>query len=119
MSLLGSFFGASETTTQTSNSPLDVITYVASLASKPMEIDALLDPVRAITAKLGPEKILTVSDEDVLAAVYLKIENYLTTKEPLRTFTNIELRSKIGEKFSPKPGAYTTFWEKVGVQVHA
>lgn len=75
---------------------LDVVVYIAGLASRPTEVDPILDPVRELTARLAPDEPLTEAHEDTLCVVYLNLERYLTTKEPLRTFTRQELRNHLG-----------------------
>lgn len=78
---------------------LDVITYTAQLASNPLEIDTTLDKMRHITATHISGDKLTKTDETTLIGVYLTIEKYLTTKDPLRKFTKEELRDMLPEKF--------------------
>lgn len=71
---------------------LDMITYAAALASDPTVIDPLLDNVRATTAKLGADRTLTAEDERRMMQLYLQIEQYLTSKEPLRHYHQEALR---------------------------
>lgn len=96
MSLFSSFFGEKRDTATTQiEGVLDLVTYTAGLASNPADINSLLDTVREITARLGPGQAPTAEDEKQLLGVYLELENYLTTKEPLRSFTRDELRKRI------------------------
>lgn len=74
---------------------IDLVTYAASLASNSQEIDPLLDDVRAITAKLQPGESPTEHDGKTLFQTYLKIEQYLVTKETVRNYTRNELREHI------------------------
>lgn len=96
MSLLRSFFGtpkqSKETAVQTS---LELVTYAASLASNPDDISRYLDKVRDITARLGAAPPPGSKDESALLEVYLQLETYLTTKEPIRTFTASGLRKRL------------------------
>lgn len=78
--------------------PVGLVTYAAGLVSNPDDIDPLLDDVRAITAKLKPGESPSNQETALIVATYLKIETYLTTKEPIRTFSKEELRGQ----FSPK-----------------
>jgi hypothetical protein len=95
MSLFSSFFGSQSKTVSEPTNPLDLVTYAAGLASDPSQIDPMLDKVRGVTAKLGPGQQLSAQDAETVIGVYLQIEQYLTTKEPIRNFDKAELRSKI------------------------
>lgn len=75
--------------------PIDLVTYAASLASNSQEIDPLLDDVRAITAKLQPGESPSKRDGETLFQTYLKIEQYLVTKETVRNYTRNELREHL------------------------
>jgi hypothetical protein len=77
------------------DSPLELVNYAASLASNPREIDPILDQVRAITSNLSPGQVLSAEEEAILFGVYLRLEQYLATKEPLRSFPRAELRKKL------------------------
>lgn len=103
MSLFHSLFKTSDSPVvdQVKNA-LDLATYTASLASNPNEIDPLLDRVRKITATHSIESGLTADDEAELLAVYLKLEAYLTTHDPIRTFTKEELRNRLPQDLLTK-----------------
>lgn len=105
MSLLNSLFGADQKKT-TIDSALDMITRAAGLASNPRDIDPLLDDVRAVTSKLRPGDSPTASEETKLLTAYLHIEQYLTTREPIRVFTKQELRSKVSPRLRARLEAY-------------
>lgn len=72
-----------------------MVTHAAGLVSNSSAIDTLLDDVRAITVKLQPGENPSDKDSQILIEVYLKIEHYLITKEPIRTFTLKELRFQL------------------------
>jgi hypothetical protein len=74
---------------------LDMVTYAAGLVSNSRDIDPLLDKVRLITSKLQPGQTPSPNENKELVTVYLQIEHYLTTKEPLRTFVRDELRARL------------------------
>ncbi len=105
MSLFGSLFGAKEHTSSI-GSVLDLVTYAASLASNQDEIDPVLDKVRAISSRLGPGQMPAPTDEEVLLDVYMRIEDYLTTREPIRTFTKNELRVRLSPELLQRLTAY-------------
>lgn len=85
---------------QKSGSALDVVAYVASLASQPKHIDPLLDPLRTLTAAYTTGQALRPKDRQKIAAIYQSLEDYLVTKEPLRTFSRPQVQQLIQHKFS-------------------
>ena len=94
MSLFSSIFHDTETKQEVQD-VLDLVTYTASLASNPKEVDDLIDQVRKITATQAEDSSLTPKEEATLLEVYLKLERYLTTRDPIRNYTRDELRSRI------------------------
>jgi hypothetical protein len=78
---------------------LDIITYIASLASNPTDIDVILDDVRNITSRIDPGQPLSVEDTKRLQSVYIRIESYLIGNDPLRVFTHDELEATISKQF--------------------
>jgi hypothetical protein len=116
MSWLKSFFGpadAPQVVGAESSSAPDVITYLASLASNPREIDAMLDGLRQVTGK-SKGGMLSEQDQMVLADVYQKLLHYLVEQEPLRAYTREEIITKVKKQFKPQPNE-VAFWRKVGV----
>ena len=100
-----------QTTTRTSLE-LDIVVYVASLASRPADIDVTLDTVRLITSRLRPGQALLPADKHALATVYQKLEKYLMHDDPLRTFSQEELRSGITKKFKLTDKAWALLRQK-------
>lgn len=88
------FSKASQSTSEV-HTVLDMVLSTAALASNPQDIDPLLDKVRTITARVDQDQTLSPSDEQTLIEVYLELETYLTTKEPLKKFTTAMLRSRL------------------------
>lgn len=78
---------------------LDIINYTAQIASNPADLDVTLDKVREITAAQQPGKEMAATDKNKLLAVYLQIEEYLTTKEALRKLSKEDLRARLPEEF--------------------
>lgn len=107
MSLFTALFKRETETTNIKN-VLDLVTYMASLVSNPDDIGDSLDTVRDITARLNPGESLPAGDVNHLLDVYLQLEKYLTTKEPLRTFTKAELRQRIPESLLKQLTDYET-----------
>lgn len=74
---------------------IDMVIYAAGLVSNSREVDTILDDVRVVTSRLGPGESPSPTDTKRLIGVYLKLEQYLMSKEVLRTFTQKELRSHL------------------------
>jgi hypothetical protein len=106
MSLLGSFFGGGQETKEKISHSLDMVTRAASLASNVTHIDPILDEVRMVTAKLEPGETISNDDNAKLIHAYLQIEEYLITKESLRTFTKEDLRGKYTDDLRQRLTAY-------------
>lgn len=98
------FQGASKKVSKLSDdaSYLDVVNYVAQLASSPAAIDVTLDKVREITALQKPDTELSPNNKQELVKVYLELEDYLTTKEPLRKLTKEDLRIRLPDDFQKR-----------------
>lgn len=80
----------------------DVIVYTASLCSQLQAIDSALDSFRGVTATHQSGQALKPEEINSLVEVYQKLETYLTTQEPLRSFTVQEVRQSIQHRFSPE-----------------
>lgn len=107
MSLFGSLFGSSQSSTgEAISTTLDLATYTGSLASNPAEVDPILDRVRRLTTTHSVEQGLSTDDEAELLDVYLDLEAYLTTNDPIRTFTKDELRSRLSSDLLAKLNAH-------------
>lgn len=78
---------------------LDVVAYVAQLASDPKAIDPILDRVRAITATDTARTTLSPANKATLVKVYLQLEDYLVNKEPLLHVTREDLRAGLPGSF--------------------
>jgi hypothetical protein len=99
--------------TQTENaSPIDVVVYVASLASNKQDIDPMLDGLRNVTSRMQTGKQLSPDDQKLLGQVYLQLENYLEYKEKYRAFTKKQLRDLIYQKFGTTR-TETAFWQQL------
>jgi len=77
---------------------LDIVTSLAAMASKPQDVDKILDTVRTITTSRSAQQ-LTADDKNALIHVYLQLEDYLVTKEPLHKFTTVSLRDSLPSAF--------------------
>ncbi len=72
---------------------LGMVQYAAGLASNPADIAPLLAQIHAITDKIPAGEAPGLADNQRLVLIYLEIETYLVTREPIRTYTREELRS--------------------------
>lgn len=78
---------------------LDVITFVAQLASEPKGIDIILDDVRNISAIRAQDSELTQADKSKLLDVYKRLEEHLVTKDPLVKVRREDLRAQLPDEF--------------------
>jgi len=82
------------------NSLLDSVIFLGSLASNVKDVDPILDEVRSITAQHVKDTPLTADETHRLQQVYKDLEDYLVTREQLRTFDRKGLGELIQERFS-------------------
>jgi hypothetical protein len=116
MGLFRSFFGEDAQAGNGTASAVDVVIYMASLASDPKQVDPLLDGVRTVTARLHPGQALSLADLKALAQLYLQLENYLLTKESLRAWDKATLAGKVKQKFPKSRPEEAAFWQAVNVK---
>lgn len=92
---------------------ISVNLYLASLASSVRDIDAILDGMRAVTARLGPtDSVISDQDQQQLAGVCVALEDYLINREPLQKFTKPELEQTIAQKFPNVRQVNPIFWQQ-------
>lgn len=89
---------------------IDIVMYAATLVSNPRLIDPILDKFRQITARRKPGVEIPAEDEAELREIYLQIEGYLLSKEPIRKFTKETLRQSIAQRLRLTNSVQTTFW---------
>lgn len=85
---------------------IDKLFYTASLATNPRDIDPLLDRMRVMTSRPGykPE-MLTDNERAVVTELQAELEQYLVTKEPLRSFTPQSLQLQITQHMEGNVGS--------------
>jgi hypothetical protein len=83
---------------------VDLIVYVASLASRPRDIDPILDNLRRITALTQSKHDAQESNKRELERVYLQIEKYLITEEPVLGLSRESLRTRVDAYFNFEAG---------------
>jgi len=78
---------------------LDVVMYTAGLVSRPGDVGQTLNRLRSLTASLAPGAALNGEQRQRLIGIYLDLEQYLVTREPLRSFTVERLRVGLPDSF--------------------
>lgn len=73
---------------------LDLAKTAAGFASNQSDIELLLYKIKQISNQPSSATLLTPGDEATLFNIYLQIERYLMTSDPIRTFNKDELRGK-------------------------
>jgi hypothetical protein len=82
---------------------IDVVVYLASLASVPREIDPMLDTLRQVTSRASNrDHSLGDQDRQALVTVSKQLVDYLVTRERLRNFTPQELHTAVRREFNIK-----------------
>jgi hypothetical protein len=95
-------------------SSVEIIVYLASLASEQQAVSAMLDPMRRITAALKPGQAPLPEQEKVLQNVRRNIEHYLVVDEPLKQLTPELLEDKIAG-FSEGRAGFRVPWAILGL----
>jgi hypothetical protein len=96
---------------------IDIIIYVASLASRPRDIDPFLDGLRRVTAFTRSKDGVQDLPEQELGQVYLQVETYLVTKEPVLGLSRESLRVRVDAYFSFEAGTIIkNLPDKLGTQ---
>jgi hypothetical protein len=67
--------------------------------------------VRQVTARLEANQKPASEDEYKLVGVYRSLESYLCTEEPLRAFTQAELRQMVTREFGLDQSAAGRLWQ--------
>jgi hypothetical protein len=98
-------FGASQQS-EIMTTALDLANTAVSLASNPAAIEPLARELHSIANRLPPGALLSARDEAAIFAIYLKLEEYLATADPLRTFDKTELRNKASRGLRTRLEAY-------------
>lgn len=89
---------------------MDVIIYAADKASDRNKLEGFLDDMRLVTSHVHPGEVPSAEDQKKLKDVYLNIENFLVSSDPLRTFKKEELRVEIERQFGLNERGKDTFW---------
>ncbi len=92
---------------------LNLLIYLASLASSPKAIDPIMDNVRFITARSSVDAPLSENDQKQLVVVYNRLIAYLINQDPLRVYDKPLLDRKIRKKFQHTDPAEAVFWNSI------
>lgn len=84
---------------ETDNPFIGSIMLLASLASKPREIEPILENLRGVTASHETGKPYTNEENNRLSTVYQSLEDYLVNREQVRTFSSTQLKDMTQERF--------------------
>jgi hypothetical protein len=93
MVIFKNFFGTSQQS-EIMTTALDLATTAASFVSNKNDIAPLLYELKLVSSRSLSGGLLAQQDEEALFDIYLKLENYLTTADPIRKFNKTELRGK-------------------------
>ncbi|HSE61883.1 MAG TPA: hypothetical protein VLA88_06360 [Candidatus Saccharimonadales bacterium] len=85
---------------------LDSITLLSSLVSNTRTIEQTLDILRRVTAAHQGNTQWNASEREKLLTVYYAIETYLVFKEPLRSFSQDQIRKMIEQRFNWSPSQF-------------
>lgn len=88
----------------------DILLYTASLASSSRDVDPILDKLRKITANMKSEAEIKQHNQHDFETIYLQLEQYLVEQEPLRKYTQSEVRLVISQLLSGQKAEKDTFW---------
>jgi hypothetical protein len=91
-------------------SSVDIIVQASRMASDRTKIEEHLDEVRMVTSHVQPDAALSSEDQQRLRAAYLNIENFLVNHDPLRTFSQEQLRAELSTRLSLDKQGAATFW---------
>jgi hypothetical protein len=81
------------------NALVDSITLLASLVSKPDEVDTTLDRLRRVTAQHPTGTPFNDAENAQLQSVYRDLQQYLLTRERLRKFEKTEIDNLVQERY--------------------
>lgn len=98
---------------------IDIILYAEGLATNLEAVDPIVDDLRVITSQMHDQNDTNFSSEDQqkLYQTYCRLENYLTTQDPLRKLTVDEVRNSVEHSLAVSADSHDTFWPQVRTAV--
>lgn len=85
---------------------LDLANTAAGFVSNQNDIEPLLYHLKQISSRTSSSSLLSSADEAALFEIYLQIEHYLMTADPIRTYNKEELRNKASRGLRARLEAY-------------
>ncbi|MDB5165849.1 MAG: hypothetical protein JWM00_739 [Candidatus Saccharibacteria bacterium] len=98
------------TTTLSPSQELEVVLYVTNLVSNPTDIDTALSEIHQIASRTQLGRAPSLEDQKRVDSIYLRLEDYLLHRDPLRVFTRDELHGRIAHRFRLSSTVKTTLW---------
>ena len=97
---------------------IDRIVYTASLATRSEDVDGMLDALRVITSQVNRDDPVSDSRKKDMADIQRQLEQYLLTKEKVRSYTPDSLKLQIslhmqGNNYTKR--TRVQLWATVGV----
>lgn len=105
MVIFKNFFGTSRES-EIMTTAIDLATTAAGFASNKTDIEPLLHELSMISSRASPGALISPEDEEAVFDIYLKLEHYLMTADPLRTFDRNQLRNKASRGLRSRLEAY-------------
>jgi hypothetical protein len=90
---------------------LEVVLYVANLASNPSDVESITQDLRPIESRFRLGQALSLQDQKTIDLAYTELEDYLLRLDTLRVFTKDELRARIAKRFGLSQTVKTTLWK--------
>jgi hypothetical protein len=97
---------------------IDIIVYLASLASEQQAVSMIMDPMRRITATMRPGQAPTPDQEKVLQDVRERVERYLIEDDPFKALTPELIEDRVAH-FCAAPEGIHVPWGILGLLAFA
>jgi hypothetical protein len=105
MVIFKNFFN-SQAQSEIMTTALDLAKTAAGFVSNQSAIESPLHRLDQIASQLSSSSLISSADEAALFDIYLQIEHYLLTADPVRTFNRDELRNKASRGLRTRLEAY-------------
>jgi hypothetical protein len=103
---------ADRSDTRATATSVDVVVFLAGLASDPQMISPILDDLRQITARLGAHERPDGKSQAMLSSIFLRLEDRLIHGEELRAYSPEDLHQMIEVKFKASVNE-PQFWQGI------
>lgn len=85
---------------------IDLAKTASAFASDTTAIEPLLRQIQTLASTIPPSGLITPEEEKPIFDIYLKLEHYLITADPIRKFTKEDLRNKASQGLLARLQAY-------------